>query len=97
MMDDETREASELSRDDLLRMKAKSTRANLARKMPRRIRRRQVNNERVAALEGEGPDRAKTAAGAIEISRVASSVIIVGARFQQEGPVSIKKADATIN
>lgn len=97
MMDDETREASELSKDDLLRMKTQSTRANVARKMPRRIRRRRDINQRSVALEGEATDRAEMPAAAIEIPRVSSNVVIVGVRFQQEGPVSIKKADTTIN
>lgn len=88
MMDDETREALELTKDELLRMKAESKPARVARKMPRRIRRKKDLNQRAAAIVSEAT--ALGEGGAIEIPWDPSTVIVQEVRFQEDGPVSVK-------
>lgn len=53
-MDKEEREALEMTREELLAMEGKP--ARMARRMPRRIRKKQDLNQRAAAIVGEATE-----------------------------------------
>lgn len=83
-MDDETREAQELTKADLLRMAEGGKRARIARRAPRRVRKKQGLNQRAGSTVSEATD--ETGAGfAIEWHE--GSITIVNSSVKRSEPL----------
>ena len=94
-MDDEIQEALELSKDDLLRMASTANPARIAKKMPRRVRRKQDLNQRATAIAAEATER--EFAGAVTLAWEPETVVFTRSRFERsemrldsEAPLTVK-------
>jgi|GEM_PF-5284129 len=83
-MDKEEREALELSKDDLLAMAAEAKAARVARRRPLRVRKKQDLNQRAAAIVEQATEESGFSVSESE----GASVVITGARFRPEEPVT---------
>ncbi len=98
MMDDETREAMQLSAEDLLRMAAEGKPARIVRKMPRRLRGKRDLNQGAADIVAQATEAGtEEETGALRIESDISTVIIQQARLIPPTSVIIGSESVTIS
>jgi hypothetical protein len=98
VMDEETRKALDMSREELVERAAKAKAARIAKKIPRRLRGRRVVNQRTGAVVEEATERAGAVEDAIVLKWNPESVTIVALEWQarQDLPVTIRPRDTVI-
>ena len=86
-MDDETREALELTPDELLSMAAEGKRARVRHTPPRRLRKPRDLNQRGAAIVHEATSEPSGEAGGIVVSERSVSAVHIEANRPQAIPL----------
>ena len=93
LMDQEEREALDMTREGVLALPRK--RARGARRMPRRLRKRQDMNRGAEAVAAGVTERTESGLS-FAVDWHTASVVITGARFEEEGPVELSAQSSVI-
>jgi hypothetical protein len=98
VMDEETRKALDMSREELVERAAKAKPARIAKKIPRRLRGRRDVNQRAAAIVEEATERAGALEDGVVLRWNPESVTIVALEWQarHDAPVTIQPRDTVI-